>query len=150
MSETGTTTAVRASVSVVCDVERAWRVFTAETDTWWPLRTHSVHEELARAIVLEPRAGGELYELAEDGERAHWARVLVWEPPTRLVLAWHVNPGRPAPTEIEVTFREEGAGTRVDVVHRGWERLGAEGGPLRDRYGEGWPTVLDRFRAAAG
>lgn len=149
MSEVETIATVRKSVTVTCDIERAWQVFTAETSTWWPLATHSVHEEDAKEVVLEPREGGEMYELSESGERAHWARVLAWEPPRRLVLAWHVNPERPAPTEIEVTFHEKIGGTRVEVEHRGWERLGEEGRGLRDSYETGWPGVLECFRREA-
>lgn len=147
MSEIEVVPAVRASVTVACGIERAWQVFTAETSSWWPLATHSVHEAAAKEVVLEPHEGGEMYELTAAGERAHWARVLAWEPPTRLVLAWHVNPERPAPTEIEVRFREEAGGTRVEVEHRGWERLGAEGPGLRDSYETGWAGVLECFRS---
>lgn len=149
MSEVETIAAVRKSVTVACSIERAWQVFTAETSSWWPLSTHSVHEEKAKQVVLEPWEGGEMYELTESGERAHWARVLAWEPPRRLVLAWHVNPERAAPTEIEATFHEEAGGTRVEVEHRGWEHLGEEGREVRERYDAGWNAVLECFRSTA-
>ena len=105
--------------------ERAFEVFTSEVASWWPTKTHSIHKEKVTDVVLEPREGGEMYEIAEGGEREHWARVTAWEPPRRLVLAWHVNPETAAPTEIEVTFTPDGEGTRVELEHRDWEQAGA-------------------------
>ena len=69
-----------------------------------------------------------MYEVQADGKEAPWGTVDVWEPPHRLVISWHVNPEAPAPTEIEVRFIADGDATRVDVEHRGWERLGMERG----------------------
>jgi uncharacterized protein YndB with AHSA1/START domain len=149
VSDVATIAPVRKSVTVACSLERAWRVFAEEPGSWWRLSTHSVHEEKAKELVLEPREGGEMYEIAEGGERAHWARVTVWEPPKRLVLAWHVNPEAPADTEIEVTFTREGEGTRVDLEHRGWELLGAEGRDRRDQYDGGWDPLLELYAAKA-
>lgn len=39
-----------------------------------------------------------------------WASILVFEPPSRIVLEWKVNPARP-PTELEVTFEPDRDGT---------------------------------------
>jgi hypothetical protein len=46
-----------------------------------------------------------------------------------------------------VRFTPEGAGTRVDFEHRGWERLGdlAEEAAASYGGGEGWPAVLRRY-----
>ena len=145
MTELATTAPITKTVTVGCDVETAFRVFTDEIGTWWPTETHSVHQRELRELVFEGREGGELYEVARSGEKAHWARVTAWEPPKRLVLAWHVNPERGAPTEIEVRFEPTGAGTTVELVHRHWERLGAEGHDAREAYRSGWDPVLERF-----
>jgi hypothetical protein len=40
-------------------------------------------------------------------------------------------------------------GTRVELEHRGWERLGAEAGEVREEYAQGWPVVLGHFVPAA-
>ena len=99
-------------------------------------------------LVFEARAGGEVYEQRGE-ERHHWGFVTVWEPPHRFVLDWKVNPDWTAPTEVEITFTPEGGGTRVDLEHRGWERL-TEGAPeFRASYNDGWVPVLDRFGQAA-
>jgi hypothetical protein len=145
MTDLATIAPITKTVTVACDVDTAFRVFTDEIGTWWPTETHSVHKRDVLELVFEGREGGELYELDRAGDKAHWARVTAWEPPARLVLAWHVNPEPAAATEIEVRFAPEGNGTRVELEHRHWERLGAEGQETRDGYQSGWDPVLERF-----
>jgi hypothetical protein len=144
MNEVATIAPVRKTLTVNCSPERAFQVFAGEVASWWP-RTHSIHHDKVTDIVLEPREGGEMYELAEGGEREHWARVTVWEPPERLVLAWQVNPETDAPTEIEVTFTPDGEGTRVELEHRNWEQAGEAAARMRDNYETGWDIVLAPF-----
>jgi uncharacterized protein YndB with AHSA1/START domain len=141
-------------VVVAIDVRRgigeAFRVFTAEIATWWPVTAHSVEPDRVAAVVLEGRAGGRLYERWHDGGEADWGRVLAWEPPDRLVLSWSPSPGRPAPTQVEVRFTAvEPDHTRVELEHRGWERLGDQAAQVRADYEGGWPGVLDAFAGAA-
>ena len=103
-----------------------------------------------REVVWEERVGGEVYEVSTDGARAHWADVLVWEPPHRLAIAWKVNPEAAGATDIELTFTAEGGGTRVDLVHSGWERLGDAAAETRGSYDGGWVVVLGRYEARLG
>jgi uncharacterized protein YndB with AHSA1/START domain len=145
MNEVATIAPVRKTLTVNCSPKRAFEIFTAEVASWWPTKTHSIHHDKVTDVVLEPREGGELYEIAEGGEREHWARVTAWEPPKRLVLAWHVNPETPAPTEIEVTFTAEGEGTLVELEHRNWEQVGPGAAQMRDNYDGGWDLVLAPF-----
>jgi hypothetical protein len=39
--------------------------------------------------------------------------------------------------------------TRVELEHRGWERLGDQGHRSRAGYESGWPSVLAAFAATA-
>ena len=150
MSNTVTVTPVTKSVVVACDIEHAFRVFTSEVGSWWPLDSHARHPGAVREVVWEEREGGEVYEISADGEKAHWATVLAWDPPTRTVIAWHVNPDAPAATEVEVRFSAEGDGTRVDLEHRGWERLGEQAAGTRGSYDGGWDSVLARYVSHLG
>jgi uncharacterized protein YndB with AHSA1/START domain len=145
MNEVATIAPVRKRLTVNCNPQRAFEIFTAEVASWWPARTHSIHQDKVTDVVLEPREGGEMYELAEGGKREHWGRVTAWEPPKRLVLAWKVNPDTDAPTEIEVTFTPEGDGTVVELEHRNWEQAGAGAAGMRDNYDGGWDIVLAPF-----
>lgn len=149
MTEVATIAPVRKTLSVNCSPERAFEVFTAEVGSWWPTKTHSIHKDGVTGVVLEQHEGGEMYELA-GGKREHWGRVTAWEPPTRLVLAWHVDPDRAGPTEVEVTFTPEGAGTRVVLEHRNWEAAGEGAQEMRDNYEGGWDIVLAPFVEKAG
>lgn len=135
---------VRKTVTVDCAVEEAFRVFTADALSWWPVESHSIHETVSE-IVFEPEVGGEVYEVSTSGEKGHWATVLEWEPPSRLVLAWNILHAEQAATEVEVRFVPDGAGTRVELEHRGWERLTESGEEKRSSYDSGWDFVLGRY-----
>jgi Activator of Hsp90 ATPase homolog 1-like protein len=140
------TLAVRKVVRVELPLERAFELFTARIGSWWPTATHSIHGDDVAELVWEAREGGRVYEVSTSGEEADWADVVVWEPPTRLVLGWRVNPGRPR-TEVEVRFTEEGSATRVELEHRGWPDDAGDGG--YDGYDTGWDVVLAGFEGAA-
>ena len=135
---------VRKTVTVDCAVEEAFRVFTADAKSWWPVDSHSIHQTVAE-IVFEERVGGEVYEVSTSGEKGHWATVLEWEPPGRLVLARNIREAEASPTEVEVRFLPEGDGTRVELEHRGWERLAEDAEEKRSSYDSGWDFVLGRY-----
>ncbi len=130
------------SIIVPCAPARAFQAFTAEIGQWWPLSTHSVAQDKARAVTIEPRAGGRVFETDADGGRSDWGEVLEWAPPHRLVMTWH--PGRAAANgeAVEVSFSAEDHGTRVTLVHRGWDSRGAGAAKARDAYDSGWDSVL--------
>lgn len=142
MSESLVMEAVRKTVTVDCVVEEAFRLFTTDATAWWPVETHSIHGAAVKEIVCEGRVGGELYELSEDGQKGHWATVVVWDPPTRIVLAWNILEQEAVPTEVEVRFVGEGASTRVELEHRGWETVAEDAATKRESYDAGWGQVL--------
>jgi uncharacterized protein YndB with AHSA1/START domain len=147
---TGTIEPVQVAIEVRRGIEEAFRVFTAEIAAWWPVAGHSVEPDRVEAVVLEGRLGGRLYERWHDGGEADWGRVVAWEPPERLVLSWKPNPERTAATEVEVRFvAVEPDHTRVELEHRGWERLGELGPEARASYDGGWPGVLDSYAGTA-
>ena len=63
--------------------------------------------------VFEPRVGGHIYDRATDGTVCRWARVLVYDPPRRVVFSWDIGPTWQLETdpekasEVEVRFIEE-------------------------------------------
>ncbi len=150
MSTSATIEPVRAAVTVAAAPERAWEVFTGDFARWWPTASHSIaagEEQVPDQLVFEPREGGEIYEVF-GGLKRPWARIHTWQPPRTLGFTWVVNPENP-PTEMVVTFTPVEAGTRVDLVHSGWEAYGANRDALRSGYGGegGWPRVLAGFVA---
>ena len=147
---------VSKSIVVEAGPERAFSVFTAGIDRWWP-KSHGIGATPVRESILEPFVGGRWYTRHEDGSDVVVGHVRVWEPAARLVVSWEISPDwkpdpRPAFTsEVEVRFIAEAGGrTRVELEHRNFERLGAEGGAkMRREVDGGWPSILERFAQAA-
>jgi uncharacterized protein YndB with AHSA1/START domain len=145
---------VKKTLVVAATPQKAFDVFTAGFDRWWP-RSHSIGESPLQAAVLEGRQGGRWYGLLENGREAEWGDVLAWEPPHRLLLAWRIGADwkyDPALlTEVEVVFTPEGEGTRVHFEHRLLENMGAEGEGARASFDSegGWTGLLQMFAAEA-
>jgi len=139
---------VEKSVNVSVPIECAFRVFTEEIATWWPLHTHAVDTEQSDTVVLEGRVGGRLYERTPSGEEHLWGTVTAWEPPLRIVYSWHPGRGEETAQEVEIVFSPEGEGARVDVRHYGWEKLGGRLDETVASYDEGWDKVLGEYANA--
>jgi uncharacterized protein YndB with AHSA1/START domain len=146
---------IRKQLTVEAPVERAFRVFTANMGAWWP-KEHHIGKAALKDCLIEPKVNGRWYELDEDGNTCEWGKVLAWEPPRRLVLAWQLNAefkyDPDLITEVEVSFTALGPKrTQVDFEHRDLERFGAAAEPLSKQMGEGWGQILQSFaRTAAG
>ena len=140
---------VEKSVTVSVPVRRAFEVFTAEIGTWWPLRTHAVDTERSETVVMEGRVGGRLFERTPTGEEHVWGTLVAWEPPNRIVYSWHPGRGEETAQEVEITFSPEGEGTRVDIRHYGWEKLGDRLEETVASYNEGWDKVIAVYARAA-
>jgi uncharacterized protein YndB with AHSA1/START domain len=140
---------IRLAFEVSCPAERAFEVWTARIGTWWPA-DHTATGEADLTVVLEGRQGGRIFERTTAGVEHDWGEVTVWEPPTRLGYLWHLRRDRADATEVEIRFIGlDGARTRVEIEHRGWERLGRDGPTWRDRNYGGWSTLLPHYVAAA-
>jgi uncharacterized protein YndB with AHSA1/START domain len=150
MPESAASVVIRKSVVVAVPVEKAFQVFTEEAGSWWPLATKSVGQEEAETLVFEPHSGGRVYERTRSGEEHEWGQILAWEPPHRLVFTWHPGRGAETSQEVEVRFTDSAADTRLDLEHRGWERLVETADEIPDHYESGWDEVLDRYSEAAG
>jgi len=148
-----TATSVDASIVVEAPVDRAFKAFTEQIGEWWPPEHHILEGQLAE-MVFEPRVGGHIYDRAVDGTECRWARVLAYDPPTRLAFSWDISPrwafeADPAKaSEVEVRFIAEGPErTRVELEHRHLDRHGGGWEQMRDAVGDemGWVVNLRRF-----
>jgi uncharacterized protein YndB with AHSA1/START domain len=148
-------TEVRRSVLVNAGADHAFKVFTEKFVTWWPA-AHHIGEADLKDVVVEAREGGRWYEIGTDGAECEWGEVKAWEPPGRLLLAWHLNgdwdydPDPARASEVEITFTPEGDGTRVELVHRGFERHFTKPERVREGVGGegGWGGILLGFAKA--
>jgi uncharacterized protein YndB with AHSA1/START domain len=146
-------TMVQQSIVVEAPLERAFHVFVDDFDRIKP-REHNMLGVDIEETVFEPRAGGRIYDRGVDGSECHWARVLAFEPPDRLVFSWDISPRwqietDPAKTsEVEVRFiAETPERTRVELEHRHLDRHGPGWEGARDGVGagDGWPLYLRRY-----
>ena len=146
---------VRKTIVVQATPDRAYEVFTAGIDRWWP-KTHGIGSAPIRESFIEPFVGGRWYTTCEDGTEVVVGHVGVWQPPERFVVSWEVNAtwkpdARTAfASEVEVRFVPDTAGrTRVELEHRNFERMGmAEGETMRKGVDGGWPSMLELFANA--
>jgi uncharacterized protein YndB with AHSA1/START domain len=160
MSEQATATSVQTSIVVDAPIDEAFSVFTEGIGTWWPREYNLLKVDIAER-VFEPRVGGQVYDRGIDDSECHWARVLAYEPPDRVVISWDISPQWQIETdldktsEVEILFTSESAErTRVEVEHRHLDRHGDGWEGMRDSVGSegGWPGCVRRFgvRMSAG
>ena len=145
MSQQTSEMVLTKAVTVDLPVEEAFRLYTEGVATWWPYSTHSVEGENVETVVFEAGDGGRIYERAKSGEEHVWGTVLAWDPPSRIVHSWH--PGRAADSaqEVEITFEPVDSGTRVELVHTGWEKIGGRAAQTFSNYDTGWDFVLGKY-----
>jgi uncharacterized protein YndB with AHSA1/START domain len=137
-----TLAAVRKTVRVPWSQEEAFRRFTAGIAGWWPLRSHSVMGQKAETVIFEEKLGGRIYERSPSGEESTWGTVTAWEPPHRVAFTWHPGRDPRRPPDIELRFFPEGGGSRLELVHSGWESFGPIATKARRGYALGWEYVL--------
>ena len=142
---------VLKTVVVNAPREKAFRIFTEFFGGWWP-STHHIGKQPFETAILECKPGGRWYERMTDGSECEWGRVLEWEPPAKVVLAWHIQPEwgyDPDPakaSEVEVRFiAESAASTRVELEHRNLERHGDGAAKMRESVNGGWVTVVEDY-----
>ena len=148
-----TATSIRHEVVVDAPIERAFAVFTTGFGRFKPPDHNLLAVDIAET-VFEPRVGGHVYDKGVDGSESHWARVLVYEPPDRVVISWDISPQweietDPAKTsEVDVRFTAEGPDrTRVTLEHRNLDRHGDGWESVREGVDaeQGWPLYLRRY-----
>ena len=147
------TTVVRRQIVVEAPIERAFTVFTEQFGDFKPPE-HNLLRAAIAGTVFEPKVGGHIYDRGVDGSECHWARVLAYEPPNRVVFSWDISPQWQIETdpeltsEVEVRFvAESSTRTRVELEHRRLDRHGPGWQSISDGVGgaEGWPLYLARY-----
>jgi uncharacterized protein YndB with AHSA1/START domain len=156
-SETAQNAVVRRTLHIEVPIEKAFRVFTERMGSWWPA-SHHVGSSPFKDILVDHKAGGRWYEINADGAECIWGTVLVWQPPHKVVLSWHLQPDWTFAAEMErasevaLEFIAEGPeSTRVEFEHRHLERHGAGWEKMREEVGAegGWPRILASYVQAA-
>ena len=147
------TPTVAHQVVVNAPIERAFAAFTERFGDFKP-REHNLLAVPIAETVFEPRVGGHIYDRGVDGSVCRWARILAYEPPSRVMFTWDIGPtwqleaDQSKASEVEVRFTAESdERTRVDLEHRHLDRHGPGWENVADGVGgdEGWPLYLDRY-----
>jgi uncharacterized protein YndB with AHSA1/START domain len=148
-----TTTTVRRHIEVNAPIREAFKVFTERFGDFKP-REHNLLQAAIAETVFEPRVGGNIYDRAVDGSECRWARIVVFEPPDRVVFSWDISPRWQIETNLALTsevevrfFAETPERTRVELEHRNLERHGIGWESVRDGVDnkDGWPLYLQRY-----
>jgi len=145
--------AIRKTIEVRAPIDRAFSVFASRMGDWWH-KEHSIAQGTAQKdVIVEPRNGGRWYELGADGSEHQWGRVLSYEPPHRLILAWQLNRefqyDPDFETTVDVRFEERDGLTIVHFEHRDLERMGADAAEMLEGMDGGWGMLLDLYKAQA-
>lgn len=144
---------VNRHVVVNATTAEAFDVFVGRFGEFKP-KEHNLLEVDIVETVFEPRVGGSIYDRGADGSECRWARVLVYEPPHRVVFSWDIGPtwqvesDHELTSEVEVRFVvESGDRTRVELEHRHLDRHGPgwEGVAFGVSDDQGWPLYLDGY-----
>lgn len=148
MTTTQPSPSIRKQLMIAAPIERAFKVFTAQMTSWWP-RTYHVGKSPLAECVMEPRVNGRWFERGEDGSESEWGKVLIWEPPHRVVLAWQLDAEfRYDPsilTEVELTLTSLAPNaTRADFEHR-IDTLGPAADKVGPMMSEGWRMILEAY-----
>jgi hypothetical protein len=144
---------IRRSLRVRASPEKAFDTFVGGMGGWW-MKSHSLLPSPQKDVVVEPRAGGRWYEVGEDGSEQNWGKVLGWERPDRVLLAWQLNADwsydPEFETTVEVRFTADGDHTIVDFEHRDLERFGERAAQVRGDYESGmdggWGELLAGYQ----
>jgi uncharacterized protein YndB with AHSA1/START domain len=139
---------IRKSIRIERAPAVTFRAFCEEIGRWWPSKKgFSFGGERANDLLMEGRVGGRFFERYTDGTEFEIGRVEAYEPPRLVAFTWRA-PKWEAPTRVEVRFTPDGAGTRVDLEHSGWEQ-GAVMGADQKGYTGGWEMILREFQLHA-
>lgn len=152
---TSTAAVVLKQIVVDAPIERAFSVFTHRFGDFKPPEHNLLRSPIAET-VFEAHVGGHIFDRAQDGSECRWARILAYEPPTRVVFSWDIGPRWQVETEVENTSEvevrfvaESPDRTRVELEHRNIERHGPGWETVREGVeGDGgWPLYLARYAA---
>jgi uncharacterized protein YndB with AHSA1/START domain len=141
---------VRHSTTVNVGRERAFKYFLEEYPSWWPPNFRTV--KVGSPLGIEPKEGGRIYELDDEGNEHAFGQILTIEAPKRIVVAWRLNGfGRIDPdnhSEFEVRFVSEGSRrTRVEVEHTKFDQMGTKHAKrVRNGMDKGWPIILATYQ----
>jgi uncharacterized protein YndB with AHSA1/START domain len=141
-------------VVVQAPIDTCFRTFVDAFGAWWPPEHHIGDREVTE-FRIEPFVGGRCYDVDTEGGVCHWATVLTYEPPSHLVLAWHIQGDwtidldATRQSEIDISFAaldDERTVVRLEHGHLERHGDGVSGLQAGITGAGGWTGLLDRFK----
>jgi uncharacterized protein YndB with AHSA1/START domain len=138
---------------------RTFDTFVNQIGEWWqPNGLFAFHPNGTGRLRFEPGPAGRLVELLPDGGEFEVGQIDAWHPPDRLAFSWRqASFSADQTTQVEVLFEAVADGTRVTVVHTGWDVIPGDHvakhrfpEPIfMRRHAEWWQTLLDSLDRSA-
>jgi uncharacterized protein YndB with AHSA1/START domain len=144
---------VRREIVVNAPIAHAFATFVERFGDFKP-KEHNLLGAPITSTTFEPQVGGHIFDRAEDGSECHWARVLAYDPPDRVVFSWDISPywqlesDPDNASEVEIRFVAETPDrTRLELEHRNIDRHGPDWAGIRDGVegDAGWTLYLARY-----
>jgi hypothetical protein len=112
------------------------------------LASYSITGQEAEDCEIEPWVGGRVFERTRSGEEVEWGSVIAWNPPVHLEFMWH--PGVPGDCSqtVDIEFQVEADGTRVTLIHTGWQLAGVQACTFHADCTEQWSAILRLYFSA--
>jgi len=134
---------IQQSIHVDCPVEDAFRLFAERFEEWWPLASYSITGAQAETCAIEPWVGGRVFERTRSGDEREWGLVIAWDPPAHLAFSWHPGTSGDRSQTVDINFQVEADGTRVTLIHTGWQFDGPQACIMQAQYTAQWSCVLE-------
>ena len=141
------------SIDIAATPAEAFRLFTEETEAWW--QYGGKYRPMPQGVMIfEPGVGGRLLQKS-DTEEYVFGQILTWVPGNTLEFEWKLHDFLEGQmTRVRISFEPINTGTRLTVVHSGWDTLPPDHPARHGRTGEAfvkfrtgwWVDLLEEFR----
>ncbi len=135
------TALINLSIDIDRDRESVFRAFLEDANDWF---YESEESRKTHTTILEPTLGGRFYIRTEaTGDENLLANVTMIKPNRELRLKGDYTCPQAFIANVTVRFKDEGAGTRVEIEHR---MMGEFSDDLPAGFDEGWLDALQKLK----
>lgn len=143
------TNPIQKTLHVPLRPQTAFDLFTENLAQWWPSESHSLSAgegAIPNDVQVDRYEGGHITETKHDGETGRWGTITKWDEGRAIGISWYVGRSEDEATDLEVVFTPTDMGTRIELTHSGFDRLGDAAVAMHGNYEKGWDFVLtERF-----
>lgn len=136
---------IKKTLHVPLRPQKAFELFTEHLDDWWPTHSHSLSAgdgEKPQNVMVDRREGGYITETKHDGDTGRWGTITKWDEGRAIGISWYVGRDEAEATDLDVVFTPTDMGTRIELTHGGFHRLGEAATAMHGNYDKGWDHVL--------